>query len=718
MELNRWQKIETVFNATLALPEADRQSFLDTMCEDDPQLRQEIDSLITEVDQPDEFLSQTALTLGANVLAHEQAESLTGTTLGVYNVLKLLGRGGMGDVFLAEDPRLERLVALKLLPVSLTRDDDRARRFQQEARAASAISHPNVAQIYEFEQVGDRDYLVMEYVEGKTLRELLKANTVDFEQALDIAVQVGQALQAAHEAGVVHRDIKPENIMIRRDGYVKVLDFGLAKIANTREKNPDYQHKLRSSLDTMPGLIMGTTAYMSPDQLRGQAVDHRTDIWSLGVTLYEMLTGVHPFVGQTPSDVSAAVLMREPEDLMLEHLNEEDVSKLQKVVLTALQKDVDRRYASAADFVNELKEIQLSFNQDRSDSRHLRDMSAAERGAEAKHRPARNRTAMIAVAGSIGVVALVLGWLILGARNQSRLSAAGSQPGDSNQPTNQVGKALPPTSSEPPCSAQSPTHGTGRERTMSLKVGVTLEMVEISSGSFCMGSTAGIGRINEQPQYRVTVGSSYMGKYEVTQAQWQAVMGNNPSGFKGENLPVERVSWDDAVAFMARLNAQNDGYTYRLPSEAEWEYACRAGTTGDYAGDPDATAWFGNNSGRARLDAIGIWRTDYQNYGKRLEENGDQTHPVGSKLPNAFGLFDMNGNVWEWCQDWYHDNYNGAPTDSEAWLSSGEQKSRVLRGGSWNSVEANLRPAFRDNRAPNFRSSALGFRVVAVARTQ
>jgi serine/threonine protein kinase len=560
MEPNRWQKIESVFNATLGLPEGDRPAFLDRACEGDRLLRQEVDSLISEVDQPDDFLSQTALTLGARVLFQEQAESLTGKTLGAYNILKPLGSGGMGDVFLAEDPRLERLVALKLLPVSLTRDHDRARRFQQEARAASAISHPNIAHIYEFGQVGDRDYLVMEYVEGKTLRELLMANAIDFEQALDIALQVGQALQAAHEAAVVHRDIKPENIMIRRDGYVKVLDFGLAKIANRREENPDYQRKLGSSLDTTPldtrpGLIMGTTAYMSPEQLRGQAVDHRTDIWSLGVTLYEMLAGVQPFVGKTPSDISAATLLKEPEGLVLNHLSGDEASKLQKIILRALHKDVDQRYASAADFVNELEEIQLSFNQARSSSQLFSAVPIPERRAEAKRGLARNRAAVITVAGSIGVLALVLmGWLILGTRNQSRLSVDSSQPGDSKP-----GKLLPPTSSEPPCSAQSPTQGTGRERTLNLKDGVTLHLVEIPSGSFCRGSAAGTGKINEQPQDRVTLGSSYMGKYEVTQAQWQAVMGNNPSGFKGDNLPVEKVSWDDAVAFMARLNALNDG---------------------------------------------------------------------------------------------------------------------------------------------------------------
>lgn len=700
METNRWEKIESVFNATLDLPEGERPAFLDNTCEGDALLRQELDSLICEVDQADDLLSGTALSLGARVLVQEQAESLIGTTLGVYKILKPLGSGGMGDVFLAEDSRLERLVALKLLPVSLTRDDERERRFQQEARAASAISHPNIAHIYEFGRVGDRDYLVMEYVEGKTLRELLKAKAIAFEQAIDIALQVGQALQAAHEVGVVHRDIKPENIVIRHDGYVKVLDFGLAKVANTKGQSADYQRKSSSSLDTTPGLIMGTTGYMSPEQMRGQAVDERADIWGLGVTLYEMLTGVPPFMGQTPSDTSAAVLLREPESLVLEHLDKNQASKLQKIVLTALQKDVERRYASAADLVNELKGIQTAKRQAKS---------------------AGNRTALIAVAGSIGVLALVLmGWLILGKRNQGRLSAGGNPPRDSKQQTSQAGIPPPPGPGEPPCSAQSPTQGTGRERTLKLKGGVTLEMVEIPSGNFCRGSAAGTGKINEQPQNRVTLGSSYMGKYEVTQAQWRAVMGNNPSGFKGDNLPVEEISWDDAVAFMTRLNAENDGYTYRLPTEAEWEYACRAGTTGQYAGDPDATAWYGNNSGRARLDATQVMRTttEIQNYVKRIEENGGHTHPVGAKLPNAFGLFDMNGNVWEWCQDWYHHNYNDAPANGDAWLSGGDQKSRVLRGGSWNSVADILRSANRDSRAPDFRSYGLGFRVVAVARSR
>lgn len=203
-----------------------------------------------------------------------------------------------------------------------------------------------------------------------------------------------------------------------------------------------------------------------------------------------------------------------------------------------------------------------------------------------------------------------------------------------------------------------------------------------------MGST---NNQYEQPVHRVSIARPfYMGRHEVTQAQWQSVMGNNPSNFRGENLPVEQVSWNDAQEFIRRLNALNDGYTYRLPSEAEWEYACRAGTTGDYAGNLDAMAWYGNNS-------------------------EGRTYPVGTKQRNAFGLYDMHGNVLEWCEDWYHESYAGAPTDSSAWVSGGGQR-RMLRGGSWNYYADGLRSANRSWYVPGVRNLYLGFRVVAVAR--
>ncbi len=250
--------------------------------------------------------------------------------------------------------------------------------------------------------------------------------------------------------------------------------------------------------------------------------------------------------------------------------------------------------------------------------------------------------------------------------------------------------------------AQSPTRATGRTHTVNLNGGVSLEMVEIPAGSFCMGSNNDDD--DQKPVHRVTIKYSYyMGKYEVTQAQWRAVMGTTLQQQsdkasqpymkgEGENYPMYFVSWNDAEQFIEKLNQMNDGYTYRMPTEAEWEYAWRAGTTGDYAGNLDDVTWYEDNSGL-------------------------HTHPVGQKQPNAFGLFDMHGNVWEWCQDWYHETYYGAPTDGSAWLSGGEQKYRVQRGSSWNTPAAVARSPARGDEPPDDRSSRnnqVGFRVVAV----
>jgi formylglycine-generating enzyme required for sulfatase activity len=204
-----------------------------------------------------------------------------------------------------------------------------------------------------------------------------------------------------------------------------------------------------------------------------------------------------------------------------------------------------------------------------------------------------------------------------------------------------------------------------------------------------MGSTD--GQADEQPVHQVTISYSfYIGKDEITQAQWQAVMGGSPSHFSCRNCPVEQVSWDDTRAFLKRLNERNDNFTYRLPTEAEWEYACRAGTTGDYAGPLSLVGWSSDDAGK--------------------------TQPVGGKRPNDWDLFDMHGNVFEWCEDWYHDNYNGAPVDGSAWLSGGDRKYRVLRGGSWNSNANILRSAHRSGNPPALRHPAVGFRVVAVGR--
>jgi formylglycine-generating enzyme required for sulfatase activity len=240
-----------------------------------------------------------------------------------------------------------------------------------------------------------------------------------------------------------------------------------------------------------------------------------------------------------------------------------------------------------------------------------------------------------------------------------------------------------------------------------------MEFVSVPAGTFMMGSSDAEAQAayeeakhgnkdaklewytTEKPKHQVTFREGfYMGRYEVTQAQWQAVMGNNPSDFKDcDQCPVDRVTWNDVQEFIRRLNAHGDGFTYRLPSEAEWEYACRAGTTGDFAGYPDAMAWYYKNSGL-------------------------KTHPVGQKQPNAFGLYDMHGNVWEMCEDWHHDSYSGAPTDGSAWLNGGEQKRRLIRGGSYANFATGLRSPYRGSALLDLGSLGWGFRVVAVARTQ
>lgn len=270
----------------------------------------------------------------------------------------------------------------------------------------------------------------------------------------------------------------------------------------------------------------------------------------------------------------------------------------------------------------------------------------------------------------------------------------------------------PDVARQAPCVAHPPTSRTGHKYSEDLN-GVKLEMVEIPAASFCMGSSPPYekeffkGELpykDEGPQHRVTMQSFYIGKYEVTQAQYQAVMGVNPSKFKGRNLPVETVSWNDAKEFCRRLS-QMAGREYRLPTEAEWEYACRAGTTTAFAFGDSLSADQANFDGRYPFG--GAAKGDFRR----------QTTPVGSFQPNAYGLYDMHGNVSEWCEDWKHDSYNGAPTDGSAWLSGGEQKSRVLRGGDWGSFARHLRSAAREGNKPDAHPWFFGLRVVATARS-
>jgi len=278
------------------------------------------------------------------------------TSISRYRILEKLGAGGMGEVFLAEDTKLGRKVALKLLDQELTKNRDRLNRFDQEAYAASALNHPNILTIYEMGDEGGRHFIATEFIDGITLRKRLGGLPMDLAEVLDVAIQVAGALEDAHAAGIVHRDIKPENIMIRRNGHVKVLDFGLAKLTERREtEETDTEAVTRALVQTDAGVVLGTSQYMSPEQARGKPIDARTDIWSLGVVLYEMTSGRAPFIGDTKTDVIIAIARTEPAPLARFAPNAP--AELEWIIMKALRKDIDERYQTVKELESDLKKL-------------------------------------------------------------------------------------------------------------------------------------------------------------------------------------------------------------------------------------------------------------------------------------------------------------------------------------------------------------------------
>ena len=276
-----------------------------------------------------------------------------GSTLSHYRIVSKLGAGGMGEVYLAQDTKLDRKVAIKFLHEAFSKDADKLNRFIQEAKAASALNHPNILTVYEIGEVDGKNYIATELIDGQTLREhLAQKEPLQLNQILKIGVQVSEALSAAHQAGIIHRDIKPENIMLRKDGYAKVLDFGLAKLSEASvESATSSEDATRAFVKTNPGMVMGTVSYMSPEQARGKETDARTDLWSLGVVLYEMLAGKVPFTGETVNHTIVSILEKEP--LLLENVPAE----LQRIIRKSMTKDVDMRYQSARDLLIDLKNL-------------------------------------------------------------------------------------------------------------------------------------------------------------------------------------------------------------------------------------------------------------------------------------------------------------------------------------------------------------------------
>jgi formylglycine-generating enzyme required for sulfatase activity len=655
-----------------------------------------------------------------------------------YRIQRELGMGGMGRVYLATDERLGILVAVKVLREVLSRDPGSVQRLIAEAKLAIRLAHPNVVRVNNFENGEFLKFLVMEYVEGETLaHKIARDKKLPEEEVKRIAIEICRGLEHAHQKKVIHRDIKPGNILLAKSGEIKIADFGIARECR------DSMSRLTSQVDS------GTLLYMSPEQMIGES-NEASDVYSLGVVLYEMLTGQPPFrSGDIPYQIRE-IVPKPPAGLSPE---------LSAIVLRCLQKKPDNRFPSVREMREELDgsaEVKRREEQRRAEeSRRLaeekrkqeearqqaeleakqkaEELRAAEmrraeeeriraeqqrkaedvrRRAEERHRQAEDtRRQSDAVPGAIpalkkpisnrrvaiGIVAVGILVVIIWLMNSGDRGVSTPPFQDSSNKATSAIRNSPTKRRQPPATPPEETKATETKTFRPEKkqleqnpIGPAMEFVSIPAGRFTMGCSPDYSPCgdDENPRHEVTISRGFeLGKYEVTQGQWVKVMGNNPSNFKGDDrLPVEQVSWNDTQAFIAKLNALNDGYRYRLPTEAEWEYAARGGTAGPRRDDLDVIAWFNDNS-------------------------GGKTHLVGEKQPNGYGLYDMLGNVYEWCSDWYGESYyRSSPAVDPKGPSS--ELMRVLRGGSFKNYSDNVRISDRSRNDPGNRKYGYnGFRL-------
>lgn len=533
-----------------------------------------------------------------------------------YKIVRKLGEGGMGLVYLAEDTELGTQVAIKFIPPVLANNKRAVKNLKREAATAMQLSHPHIVRLHDLHTDDHQKFLVMEYIEGDTLEDLLADQddeTLPLGKVLDIAEKIGAALDYAHSEKVLHRDLKPSNIMIAKDGKVKLLDFGIAR-------------EIKDSYTRVTGNeTSGTLPYMSPQQLMGDDPTPAMDIYSFAAVIYERLSGHPPFY---MGDIR-------------EQINTKDVTpitdcdeNINSVLLNALSKNPSQRPVTVGAFTGLLSGLIES--EPNPVGRTVHDDSLRTKKSVPERQIKR----------------------------------------ETNDIKPAVNTSSGPTPNKP---WQVPNLGT--------------DFVYIAPGSFQMGSNE--GHSDEKPVHTVKITQGYwLGKTEVTQAEYHKLMGNNPSRFKGDNNPVETVSWNDVTTFCRKLTEQErklgrlpTGYEYRLPTEAEWEYAARGGSHGrdtKYSGSDDLAnvAWYSGSSNKTRL--------------------------VGQKQANELGLFDMSGNVWEWCYDWYGSYSSDTHTDPTG-PQSGSY--RVYRGGGWGNDASDCRVAGRSHYTPTFTNYGLGFRV-------
>jgi serine/threonine protein kinase len=443
MTPERWQTVEEVLQAALDRPPPERAAFVIEACSGDRELEHEATSLIDAHDRAGDFIEEPALAQDAHILISSHEQSNIGREIGPYKIIRRIGGGGMGEVYLAHDNRLDRLVALKILPAYFVSDEGRLRRFQNEARAASALNHTNILTIYEVGQFAETPFIATEYIEGQTIRELIQSEDLSLSEIFDTAIQLLSGLAVAHAAGIVHRDIKPENIMRRDDGVVKILDFGIAKLL---EKPFADNGDFTARTETEVGLMLGTIGYMSPEQVRGLSVDERTDIWSSGVVLYEMLTERRPFTGVTQADSLVAILEREPEALFAVNSSQPVLLQIQNVVSRALHKAASERYQSADEMLLDLKAVKHRLETDNQSGRQV-NISAQSTAKEVRAISARANSPqhlyrLLMICAAVLFAAILAGVLFY-PRLRQRTSTTGQSvaPAPAKQPYLQMSQA-------------------------------------------------------------------------------------------------------------------------------------------------------------------------------------------------------------------------------------------------------------------------------------
>ncbi|MFN7501089.1 MAG: SUMF1/EgtB/PvdO family nonheme iron enzyme [Dolichospermum sp.] len=600
-----------------------------------------------------------------------------------FRVLQVLSNeGGFGRTYLAEDSQKlnEPCVIKQLAPKqSGTYALKKATElFIEEAKRLQDLGeHPQIPTLFAYFEDNGFLYLVQQFIKGENLLdELAQKGKYNENQIRELLLDLLPSLKFIHEHQVIHRDIKPQNIMRRAsDGKLVLIDFGASK-------------QLTTTVHTQIGTQIGSYGYSPLEQIQGGEAYPASDLFALGATCFHLLTGVNPFNLWTINGFSWVNNWRQ-------HLPSPVSQELGKVLDKLLEVEIRERYQSADDVIKDLQ-IPPTFVVSPGGNQ-ISQNQISQNQISGNYPTTINRRSFIYGGLFLGgvTVAFIGQSLFSGQQNQTSISDNLKTFNFEVVSTNATGNII------------NRRNESAKYFTEDLGNGVTLEMVEIPGGTFIMGSPENEAERNsdEGPQHQVTVPAFFMAKYELTQAQYQAIMGSNPSYFQGNNRPVEQVSWNDAVIFCQRLS-QKTGKNYRLPSEAEWEYACRAGTTTPFYFGESITSELVNYNGN-------------YTYGSAPKgQYRQQTTDVGSFPPNAFGLYDMHGNLWEWCQDDYIDNYSDAPKDGSA-LTGRSGDVKLLRGGSWISKPQGCRSGDRNNNLHPFRISGFGFRVVCsgAART-